>query len=152
MGFHFREIIYLLWAKGCIYESCSGQRGCNASPPCLTASMLSPSVALYDMWLKKFLAPSASDYQGMKIWSLLFNIIPLQGNALSPSLFELAYPFQIEVFFPGPPSTPSLPLWRLHCFQTVFHEGKLDQSNILLFDKELTTLTKVRLRKLCGKG
>ena len=49
--------------------------------------------------IKKFSAPSASDYQLMKIWSLLFNIIPLQGNTLSPSLFELAYPFQIEVFF-----------------------------------------------------
>ena len=35
----------------------------------------------------------------MKIWSLLFNIFPLQGNALSPSLFELAYSFQKEVFF-----------------------------------------------------
>ena len=26
-------------------------------------------------------------------------IIPLQGNALSPSMTELAYPFQIKVFF-----------------------------------------------------
>ena len=49
--------------------------------------------------IKKFSAVSASNCQGMKIWSLLFNIIPLQGNALSPSLLELAYPFQIEVFF-----------------------------------------------------
>ena len=30
---------------------------------------------------------------------ITFNIIPLQGNVLSPSLFELAFPFQIEVFF-----------------------------------------------------
>ena len=60
--------------------------------------------------IKKFSAPSSSDYQGMKIWSLLFNIIPLQGIALSSSLFELAYPFQIEVFFLVPTSTRSLPL------------------------------------------
>ena len=48
---------------------------------------------------QKVLGPSASEYQGIEIWPLLFNIIPLQGNALCPSLFELAYPFQIEVFF-----------------------------------------------------
>ena len=35
----------------------------------------------------------------MKIWALLFNTISLQGNALSPSLFELSYPFKIEGIF-----------------------------------------------------
>ena len=35
----------------------------------------------------------------MKLWPLLFNITSLQGNALSPSLFELSYPFKIEGFF-----------------------------------------------------
>ena len=73
---------------------------------------------------QKVLGPSsASGYQGMKIWSLHFNIIPLQGNALSPSVFLLAYPFQMEVFFLVPQVTCSLPLWRLRCFQTVFHKG-----------------------------
>ena len=46
--------------------------------------------------IKKFLAPCISGYQGMKIWPLLFNIISPQGNALSPSLFELVYPFKTE--------------------------------------------------------
>ena len=54
----------------------------------------------------------------MQIWPLLFNIISLQGNALSPSLFRSK-----KKAFPGPPSTRLLPLWRLHCFHTVYHEG-----------------------------
>ena len=49
--------------------------------------------------IKKFLAPWTSGYQGMKIWSLIFNIISLQCNALRPSLFELSYPFKIEGLF-----------------------------------------------------
>ena len=49
----------------------------------------------------KFSAPCTSGYQRMKIWplDLLFNIISIQGNALSPSLFEFSYPFKIEGFF-----------------------------------------------------
>ena len=35
----------------------------------------------------------------MKIRPLLFNIISLQGNALSAALFELSYPFKIEGIF-----------------------------------------------------
>ena len=49
--------------------------------------------------IKKFLAPCTSGYQGMKFWPLLFNIISLQGNALSPSPFELSYPFKIRGLF-----------------------------------------------------
>ena len=49
--------------------------------------------------IKKFLTPCTSGYQGVKIWPLLFNIITLQDNALSPSLFELSYPFKIEGLF-----------------------------------------------------
>ena len=55
---------------------------------------------------------------------LLFDIISLQGNALSPSLVKLSYPYKIEGFLSGPPSTCNslLPLWRLHCFHTVYHK------------------------------
>ena len=49
--------------------------------------------------IKRLSTPCTSGYQGMKIWPLLFNIISLQGNALSPSLFELSYPFKIEGIF-----------------------------------------------------
>ena len=35
----------------------------------------------------------------MKIWPLLFNIISLQCNALSPSQFKLSDPFNIEGLF-----------------------------------------------------
>ena len=65
--------------------------------------------------IKKFSDPSASDYQGLKICSLLFNIIPLQGNAnvLSPSPFGLAYPFQIDVFF-------LVPQVLIHCLYDAF--------------------------------
>ena len=69
------------------------------------------------------LAPSASDYQGMKIWSLLFNNIPLQGNALSPSLFELAYPFQMEVFF-------LVPKVLVHCLCDTFNASKLCSTKV----------------------
>ena len=48
---------------------------------------------------KTFLTPCNSGFQGMKIWSLIFNIISLQCNALSPSLFELSHPFKIEGVF-----------------------------------------------------
>ena len=51
----------------------------------------------------------------MKIWPLLVNIISIQVYALSPSL-------QNRRHFPGPPSTRLLPLWRLHCFHTVYRE------------------------------
>ena len=73
--------------------------------------------------IKKFSAPCNSGFQGMKIWPLHFNIISLQCNALSPSLFELSHPFKIEGVFLVPQSTRVLPLWRLHCFHTVYHEG-----------------------------
>ena len=49
--------------------------------------------------IKQFSPPCTSGYQGIKIWSLLFNLISLQGNALSPSLLELSYPFKIEGLF-----------------------------------------------------
>ena len=56
---------------------------------------------LIKIWgmIKKFLAPCTLGYQGMKIWPLLLNIISLQGNALSPFLFELSYLFKIEGLF-----------------------------------------------------
>ena len=49
--------------------------------------------------IKKFSVPCTLSYQGMKIRPLLFNIISLQGNALSPSLFELSYPFKKQGIF-----------------------------------------------------
>ena len=52
--------------------------------------------------IKKFSAPCTLGYQGIKIWSLLFKNISLQGNALSPPLFQLSYPFKIEGLFPVP--------------------------------------------------
>ena len=39
---------------------------------------------------------------------------------------HLAHPF------PGPPSTRLLPLWRLHCFHTVYHE---DRNSVLGTDR-----------------
>ena len=46
--------------------------------------------------IKKFSAPCTSGYKGMKILPLLFKKISLQGNAHSPSLLELSYPFKID--------------------------------------------------------
>ena len=71
-----------------------------------------------EVWSKCSRPQSASDYQGMKLWSLLFNIIPLQGNALSSSLFDLAYPFQKEVFF-------LVPQVLVHCLYDAFIASKL---------------------------
>ena len=54
---------------------------------------------MYEGWSKSCWAPCTSGYQEMKIWPLLFSIISIQGNALlSPSLFELSYPFKIDLF------------------------------------------------------
>ena len=60
--------------------------------------------------IKKVLDPLyLTGYQGMKIWPLLFNIISLQCNALSPSLF------QKRRALPGPASTRVLPeSWLLY--------------------------------------
>ena len=79
--------------------------------------------------IKKFSAPFTSGNQGIKIWPFLFNIISLQGNAFSPSLFELSYRFKIEGLFLA---TRLLPLWLLHCFHTVYHE---DGSSVLGTDR-----------------
>ena len=73
--------------------------------------------------IKNFLAQSASDYQGMKMWSLIVNIIPFQGTALSPSLFELAYPFQIEVFL-------LVPQVLVHCLYDAFIASKLCSTKV----------------------
>ena len=49
--------------------------------------------------IKNVSAPCTSGYQELKFGPLRFNIISLQCNALSPSLFELFYPFKIEGLF-----------------------------------------------------
>ena len=59
----------------------------------------------------KFLASCISEYPGMKRLPLVFNIMSLHLDALSPSLFQFAYPFKLEVFIP-PPSTHLLHLWQ----------------------------------------
>ena len=48
--------------------------------------------------IKKFSASCASEYPGMKSLPLFFNIISLHLVALSPLLFQFAYPFKTEVF------------------------------------------------------
>ena len=96
--------------------------------------------------MRKFKASSACDYQGMKIWLLLFNIIPLQGNApLSPSLFELAYPFQIEVLF--------LVLQILvHCRYDAFIASKLCSTKIGFQFWEQIEVRRGHIRRLFGVG
>ena len=54
--------------------------------------------------IKKFSDPCTSGYQGMKIWPKLFNIISLQGKALSLSV-RAFLSLQNRRPFPGPPST-----------------------------------------------
>ena len=48
--------------------------------------------------IRKFSASCTSEYIGRNSLTLFFNIISLHLDALSPSLFQFAYPFKIEVF------------------------------------------------------
>ena len=94
---------------------------------------------------KKFLAPSASDYQGMKIGSLLFKIIRLQGNTLSPSLLELDYPFQKEVFF-------LVPQVLIHCLYDAFIASKLCSTKVGFQFREQTEVRWSHIRRKWGWG
>ena len=70
-----------------------------------------------------------------ELWSKSSRPLVLQATRewkLSPSLFELSYPFKIEGFFLVPQSTRLLSLWRPHCFHTMYHE---DGISVLGTDK-----------------
>ena len=111
---------------------------------------------LYYFWLvflhirgmiKKFSAHCTSGYQGMKNWPLLFNIISLQSNELSPSLFKLSYPLKVEGPFPGPPGTSLLPLWQLH----FFHMTQCTTKMGFLFCEHVE-VRKSHIRRIWGWG
>ena len=52
-----------------------------------------------------------------------FQYNPLQSNALSPTQFEFAYPFQIEVFF-------LVPQVLIHCLYDAFIASKLCSTKV----------------------
>ena len=60
--------------------------------------------------IKTLSAPCSLGYLGMNVWPLLFNIVYPQRNALSPSLFEICYPFKID----GPFLVPQVLVYCLY--------------------------------------
>ena len=71
-----------------------------------------------------FLAFVLFNCSNLHIWPLLFNIISLQlqGNVHSLTSVRVFLSLQNRMPIPGPPSTRLLPLWRIHCFHTVYLE------------------------------
>ena len=70
-------------------------------------------------------------------------MIPLQGNALSPSLFELAYPFQIEVLF-------LVPKVFVHCFYDAFIASKLCSTKVGFQFWEQIEVRRAHIRRIWG--
>ena len=62
-------------------------------------------------------------------------------------LFELAYPFQIEVFFPGPPPLPVL----VHCLYDAFIASKLCSTRVGFQFWEQTVVRRGHIRRM-GRG